>query len=559
MNAQVDLVPLVSRMSKQDSIKQVEMEYCFAFSEGAKQKMIGNLDRSKEYYMRCIQLQPNKPTPYYELASILFVGGDSETARGYIEQALILDNTNEWFKFIAIEIAASQERFIDGAGYYKDLYVGFDDREEFRTGEIDMLLMAKEYKEALKRLDDVESKFGYSKYIAIRKKDIFLSTGKDKSAFKELEKMIKEFPDEVEVIGILAELYADKGNEEKALALFNKMKAMNSGNPLVYFSLGKYYLDLDRKEEAIAEFHTGFASKQVNPDIKIQVFLELVRTQTADASLNESLAGLLEVMYQTDKGNSSVDVLYADYLFNLGLEEKSEVIYKRITEKTPANFLAWQNLLFIQNSQLDFKEMVEIASDASENYPNQPLFLLFKGIGASQTDQLELAIEALNAGLDININNTDLTKQFYISLGDTYYEMDKYQEAFRNFNNLLALEPDNTVVLNNYSYYLSLLDQDLEKALGMIERCIGIEPDNATYLDTYAWILFKNEKFEKALEVIEKALSLSESPSGEGLEHYGDILYRNSNPEKAREEWKRADRRGGASDKIKRKIESVLK
>ena len=555
----MNLLAQVNIIGEKDTVEQKRIEYEFAFSEGAKQKMLGNLDRAEEFYTRCLQLNPERSAPYYELSGLSYLNGDLETARSYVEQAIINDPNNQWYKILAIEIATQQERFIDGAELYKQLYWQFGKKMEYLKGEVDMLMRAKEYKSALKKLEELEKTFSYSKYSAIRKKDIYLATGKEKLAYKELEKMIEEFPDEVEIMGILAELYAENGEEEKALALFERMKELNSGNPLVYFSLGKYYMDLGRQEEAILEFETGFASKEVNPDIKIQVFIELVRVQSAEDQINGKMAELLEVLYNTNKGNSNVDVLYADYLYNIGKQDEAEEIYKRITKATPSAFLAWQNLLLIQNSQLDFEEMFAIASEAVNNYPSQPFFLLFKGIGASQIQKHQIAVESLNSGLSLNMNNSDLTKQFYISLGDAYYQLGEYEEAFKNFENLLALEPDNELVLNNYSYYLSVLDQDIDKALKMIERCIQKAPDNPTYLDTYAWVLYKSEKYKLALENIEKAISLNNEPSGEVLEHYGDILFRNGQEAVAVEKWKLARDAGGASNDIDIKIENGLK
>ena len=137
--------------------------------------------------------------------------------------------------------------------------------------------------------------------------------------------------------------------------------------------------------------------------------------------------------------------------------------------------------------------------------------------------------------------------------------MDKYDEAFSNFENLLALDPDNVIVLNNYSYYLSLLDKDLEKARKMIEKCVKLEKDNPTYLDTYAWVLFKLEDYTKALEVIEKVVSKNTDPSGEVLEHYGDILFKNNKKDEAKKAWIRAESSGEASENIRIKIETGLK
>jgi tetratricopeptide (TPR) repeat protein len=542
-----------------DTAEKQRLEYTFYLSEAAKQKMLGNFTLAKDYYGRCLEIRPERPTPYYEMASILFVEGETDRARGYVDQAMEFEPSNEWFKYLAIQIATEQERYLDAATYYHDLIMLFPERTEFHKGEIDMLIRGGDNKTALKRLDEVEDKFGYTKYTAIRKKEIYLSEGNDKKAFREMEKLIDKYPDDVEMMGILAELYAEKGEQDKALALYEKMKGLNSGNPLVYFSLGKYYYDLGRKEEAINEFQTGFSSKEVAPELKIQVFLDLVRSQGNNDQLNDNLAGLLGVLYDTDKGNPAVDGLYADYLYNTGKHEESEVIYRRLVKSSPSNYLAWQNLLFIQNEKEDFNEIYTIASEAVSNFPNQPLFLLFKGLGASQTGRAEEAVSALNRGLSINVNNAELTKQFYITLGEAYYKMNNYKDAFMSFDNVLALEPDNALVLNNYSYYLSLLGQNLDKALMMIEKCIALEPDNPTYLDTYAWVLFKMGDFAKALEKIEKVIKLDPDPSGEVLEHYGDILYKNNMSEVAKEAWRKAKATGEASDQIDSKIEAGLK
>ena len=66
-------------------------------------------------------------------------------------------------------------------------------------------------------------------------------------------------------------------------------------------------------------------------------------------------------------------------------------------------------------------------------------------------------------------------------------------------------DPDNVLVLNNYGYYLSEQEIELEKAKKMSYKTVEKEPNNATYLDTYAWILYKLNDFENAKIYIEKA------------------------------------------------------
>ena len=153
----------------------------------------------------------------------------------------------------------------------------------------------------------------------------------------------------------------------------------------------------------------------------------------------------------------------------------------------------------------------------------------------------------------------EITQQFYLSLSEAAYRTGDKEEAYRNFDQLLALDPDNTIVLNNYSYYLSLDGEQLDKALDMIKRCIEHEKDNPTYLDTYAWVLFKRGEYSKALEVMEKVMSLTIDHSGEVLEHYGDILFKNGHEDKAVEMWKQASKQEDVSDGIDDKIINGLK
>jgi len=166
---------------------------------------------------------------------------------------------------------------------------------------------------------------------------------------------------------------------------------------------------------------------------------------------------------------------------------------------------------------------------------------------------------ALNKGLSVPSQNAELVKQFYLSLAEALFRNGNVEEAFKNYDQMLVLEPNNAQVLNNYSYYLSINNQNLDKALEMITKCVDSEKDNATYLDTYAWVLFKRDEFAKALIPMQKAIDLSKDPSSEVLEHYGDILYKNGKVDEARNAWIQANSKKDASDKIADKIKNGLK
>ena len=114
------------------------------------------------------------------------------------------------------------------------------------------------------------------------------------------------------------------------------------------------------------------------------------------------------------------------------------------------------------------------------------------------------------------------------------------QEAYVAYDSCLQWKPDNISCLNNYAYFLSEEDKDLDKAERMSKKTIDEEPENPTYLDTYAWILFKQQHYEEAQKYIDKVLELSPSPDATLLEHAGDIYSKTGNTKEAVAFWKKA-------------------
>ena len=139
-------------------------------------------------------------------------------------------------------------------------------------------------------------------------------------------------------------------------------------------------------------------------------------------------------------------------------------------------------------------------------------------------------------------------------MGDAHHSLKNNVESDKNYDNALRIDPNNVIVLNNYSYYLSLRNEDLEKAKRMSAKSNNLAPNQASFQDTYAWILFQLKEYENAKIWIDKAIDNSSDPSAELLEHKGDILFHLGELEEAVEFWKRAKKAGSTSKTIDKKI-----
>ena len=119
----------------------------------------------------------------------------------------------------------------------------------------------------------------------------------------------------------------------------------------------------------------------------------------------------------------------------------------------------------IVESELGMHDSLQAHSaECIELFPNQPLPYFFNGLSNISLKQYDKAIQSLNDGLEFVYNNNPLMIQMYSSLGEAYNAIKEYDKSDNAYEDALKVDPDNTVILNNYAYYLSLRKKNLEKA-----------------------------------------------------------------------------------------------
>lgn len=165
----------------------------------------------------------------------------------------------------------------------------------------------------------------------------------------------------------------------------------------------------------------------------------------------------------------------------------------------------------------------------------------------------EEALEMLAQGLLKVRTDADKAKLYNLR-GDYHHTLGQTDLMYADYDSTLIFDPDNINVLNNYAYFMSVENRELDRALVMSAKTLEMEPLNATYLDTYAWILFKMKRYKEALSYMEKALRYLDADNPEIYEHYGDVLFMCGEKEKALENWHKAVQMNGNSTKLDRKI-----
>lgn len=552
-------VPAKTEEEEKKLTRKEEINYQFAITEGIKKKVTGELREAIPYFMECIRINPNSDAAYYELSSILTMGGNYEEAIRYMKKANAIDPKNIWYQLQMASLYHAMGMRDSSLMLYESMHKNYPERTDlyFSLGTLHG-----EYgdtKRAIKIFDQLEEQYGANESILLAKQQIYAKSGELDKAIKEVSKLVKAYPKETRFYGILAELYWAGKQDEKALEAYQKLFEIDPENGLGQLSMIEYYKNRGNQEELFNMVNKIIGNTNVGVNSKIQVMIEFFENEEKFMIDQSRIGKAIEALADMYPEDTRVKTLKADYHIKVDEFEEAAVELRFVTQREKGNFVIWEQLLYVENAIGEFQRLYEETTEAMDLFPGAPTVYLLRGIAAMELDKQKEAIKAFQKGIGLTEDNKELMVQFYSMLGEAYRDDGNDPMSDESFQKALEMDKRNLFVLNNYSYYLALREERLDEALEMSKKCIELEPNNSTYLDTYGWILFKLKKYKQAKEYIERALANSGSNSSVIVEHFGDILMVFGEKEKALIQWKKAEEMGGASEELKSKIERAEK
>jgi tetratricopeptide (TPR) repeat protein len=128
----------------------------------------------------------------------------------------------------------------------------------------------------------------------------------------------------------------------------------------------------------------------------------------------------------------------------------------------------------------------------------------------------------------------------YYMVSGVYAFARRAEEARKLLEKALKADPDHVSSNNDLGYQLADEGVRLDEAEKMIAKALAGSPEEPAYLDSMAWVRYKQGKFKEALEWMNKVLARVDEADAVILDHYGDILYRLGQREKALKQWQAA-------------------
>lgn len=264
-------------------------------------------------------------------------------------------------------------------------------------------------------------------------------------------------------------------------------------------------------------------------------------------------------------------------LVELGEDDQAAEILHSIIERNPVNLPAYDLLAGIQSRRGEFSKAaaemrqalllapidprrheelirtylraddpesaVQAAAEAESKFPYLVGFTVLRAISLSQAEQHAAALMAFERALvaAANIHPALLDSDFYLSYGGAAERAGHYVKAEELLRKAIELAPSRSAeACNHLGYMWAELGINLDEAEQLILRALEMEPANGAYIDSLGWVYFKQGRFHEALEALQRAESLLETPDPVVLDHIGDAHEKLGQISDAVRNWQKA-------------------
>jgi tetratricopeptide (TPR) repeat protein len=465
-----------------------------------------------------------------------------------------MDPSNQWYTLAYLNALGGTESYDEMLEILKDKTKEEPDEVEWEFQTASVLLSQGKTNKSIRLLEKIEEEKGFSEKITLMKASAYESEGKYDLAKDEINKVMVLFPEAIQFRIVAAELCMKNGEEDEAAGYYSDILEIDSTNIFALTNLTDYYRKKGDYGKSIQYLARSFRSPQIDVKRKLAIMSYYLSDNEFQVKYRGELENLLSVFLEVHPEEPEAMLLAADFYIGGKEYEKAFQQLKRYLDNNSASYPIYMQAILLANATSMNQELVDMADRALEQYPDSTDLYFFRGIGYYEMEQYEKLIENFK-GISLDrFSSPEYGSQSKMLVAEAYYRMGDHERSDSLFEQLIREEPDNYMVLNNYSFYLAERGEKLKEAREWSRTAILNNPDNATFLDTYAWVLYRLEEFDEAERYILEALNKGGENDPEINEHAGDIQAALSSYEVARSYYNKAILLGGDRERIEKKI-----
>lgn len=535
--------PVLAQQSKKTDCLSPENRRLFDYYyyEAINAKTTEQYDAAFDYLKYCNEIDSTNAAVLYELGNFYALLQKKDEAYNYFKTAVKNDSLNYYYNLAFANFCFESKNYDQAIPAFNKLINLKPDKVEVYPYLAEAYSQNGDTQKSIETLDKLETIVGLNEKISMQKFQLYSKLNQKSKAYDEINKYIEKYPSESKYLILLGDLYMQDNQPQEAWTAYSKAETIDPNNPYLINSLSNYYESIGQNDQSEKILSDALFNKKIEIDAKLGILTQYVnKLQQSKKGLDKANIYFDTLMVQYPQ-EPKLNLMYGNLLMMQGKKQDAKYQYQIYSEADPTNPTAWEQLLRTTfPDSLDAS--MKICQTAISYIPNQAQFYFYLGICQYQKEDFKDALKTYQTGLQyVDSQNTQMTSDFYGQIGDLFNRMGLKDSSYDAYEKALSYNPQNIAVLNNYSYFLSLDRKDLEKAERMSAATVKAEPTNPTYLDTYGWVLYVQEAYSMAKLYLEKAINYSgDNLNADILEHYGNVLYKTGDKEKALEYWKKA-------------------
>ena len=526
------------------------------YYEAVKQQISGNYDAAYDLLEHCIGINPNAAEAYFMLSFYDGILKGDSAAFADVKKASELNPTNNaYLERIGVGYV-SMGNLDEAIKAYEKLSRNSPERSDVLDFLAQLYSRQKDYDKMLDVLNRMEALEGASEDLTLAKMRVYSLQGKKEEEYNELKNMSEKHPNDMNYRVMLGNWLLQNGRPDEAGKLYLEVLQAEPENIMARMSMIDYYRTSGQAMRADSLQEVMLVSPKTPVDGKMALMRQVVADNEKNGADSTLVIDLFKKILKEPQETSDMAQLYAAYLTLKKMPQDSiSKVLETVLVISPDNVAARLQLIQAEWNKQDFDRVIELSNQALDYSPDELAFYYFLGFAYIQKDDDDSALEVLRRGVS-QINdqsNPSLVSDFYAIMGDILHDKGDDKGAYAAYDSCLQWKDDNYGCLNNYAYYLSVENKDLDKAAQMSYRTVQAEPDNSTFLDTYAWILFMQKKYAEALQYIDMAVKNDTTKSAVIIEHAGDIHAVNGDIDGAVKYWNEALKAGAENETVLRR------
>lgn len=483
-----------------------------------------NVNDAEMLFLKELQQNPSNDAANYYLYTI-YTTKDIAKAETYLKRAIKLDPDNYWYKYSLAVFYSHTDRNELTIPVLEELIAKYPKKNDLYLDAVNIYISQKEIGKALETLDRIERIRGKNEVIALTRLELLT-----KEPDANIDSIYTDLTNYFEgcktprLATILGDYYLHTYQDSLARAYYDEALAIDENYSPAWYGKAQVSQISRKYGQYFSEISHFIKDPYINPAAKTEYLRQVTENPQFVRTFAREIDTLMADVHIAHPQDTTINTFLSGYYYSTGRPYYSAELLKQSADLYPDSFnAAFQHLILLYYSKT-WNALEEYSTAYLQRFPGNRDILQMRAISFTQTGNYDAAICDYQEILAQKPRDTTVLVSTYGNLGDLYHQKGDTKKAYQMYDKALKIRPDNTAVLNNYAYFMSLEGKNLKKARQMSKITIESEPNNPTYLDTYAWILHLMGDNTEAKALFKHAMLYGGKENPEVLRHYSEVL-----------------------------------